>query len=140
MRAAYARHVDIDDVARIVATFPEVEEGERRGNLAWSVAGKGFAWERPYTKADIKRFGDQPYPAEPLVGVRTAGLAEKEALLATSSDAVFTIEHFHGYAAVLVDLAHVTEQELTEVLADGWLAMAPPRLVAEFPGVASDGG
>lgn len=132
--------MDIDDVARIVATFPEVEEGERRGGLTWSVAGKAFAWDRHYSKADIRRFGDRPYPAEPVLGVRTAGLAEKEALLATSSDAVFTIEHFAGYAAVLVDLANVTEEELTEVLADGWTAMAPPRLVAEFPGGATDHG
>ncbi|GAB4003297.1 MmcQ/YjbR family DNA-binding protein [Nocardioides ultimimeridianus] len=123
--------MDIDDVSRIALTLPEVEEGERRGTATWAVAGKVFAWERPYTKADIKRFGDQAYPAEPLVGVRTAGLNEKEALLATSSPAVFTIEHFEGYAAVLVELAAVTEQELTEVLTDGWLAMAPERLVAE---------
>jgi hypothetical protein len=123
--------MDLDDVARIALALPGVEEGERRGTLTWSVAGKVFAWERPYSKADIRRFGDQPYPAEPLVGVRTAGLAEKEALLASSSPAVFTIEHFEGFAAVLVDLAHVAEDELSEVLTDGWLAMAPERLIAE---------
>jgi hypothetical protein len=123
--------VDFEDVARIVSDLPGVEEGERRGTRTWAVAGKGFAWERPYTKADLKRFGDQPYPAEPLVGVRTAGLNEKEALLASSSDAVFTIEHFTGYAAVLIDLANVEDDELTEVLVDGWLAMAPERLIAE---------
>ncbi|WP_460851739.1 hypothetical protein [Nocardioides montaniterrae] len=121
--------MDIDDVARIAATLPAVEQGERRGSLTWTVAGQVFAWERPYTKADIKRFGSAPYPPEPLVGVRTAGLAEKEALLATTSSAVFTIEHFHGYAAVLVCLADVDEPELTEVLTEGWLAKAPPELI-----------
>jgi hypothetical protein len=132
--------MDIDDVSRIAATLPEVEEGERRGTATWAVAGKVFAWERPYTKADIKRFGDQAYPAEPLVGVRTAGLNEKEALLATSSPAVFTIEHFEGYAAVLVELAAVTEEELAEVLTEGWLAMAPPGVAARFPGVGGGPG
>jgi hypothetical protein len=128
--------MDIADVARIAATLPEVTEGERRGTLTWLVAGQVFAWERPYSKADIKRFGSTPYPAEPLVGVRTAGLNEKEALLATTSSAVFTIEHFNGYAAVLVCLAEVDEQELTEVLTEGWLAKAPAALAAELDGRA----
>ena len=118
-------------MARIVAALPGVEEGERRGGLTWSVAGKVFAWERAYTKADIKRFGDKPYPAEPLVGVRTAGLNDKEALLASTSPSVFTMAHFDGYAAVLVELATVSEEELTEVLTDGWLAKAPERLIAD---------
>jgi hypothetical protein len=122
--------MDIDDVARIAATLPAVERGERRGSLTWAVAGQVFAWERPYTKADIKRFAGAAYPPEPLVGVRTAGLAEKEALLATTSSAVFTIEHFNGYAAVLVCLTDVSEPELTEVLTEGWLAKAPPGLAA----------
>ena len=124
--------MDIADVARIAATMPEVTEGERRGTVTWLVAGEVFAWERPYSKADIKRFGDESYPPEPLVGVRTAGLNEKEALLATTSDAVFTIEHFQGYAAVLVCLSRVDEQELTEVLTEGWLAKAPPKLIQKL--------
>lgn len=123
--------MDIEDVARIALALPEVEEGERRGGLTWFVAGRAFAWDRHYSKADLKRFGDRPYPAEPVVGVRTAGLNEKEALLASSSDAIFTIEHFQGYAAVLVDLANVAEDELVEVLTEGWLAMAPARLVED---------
>jgi hypothetical protein len=123
--------MDIGDVSRIALGMPEVVEADRRGSLTWAVAGEVFAWERPYTKADIKRFGSAPYPPEPLVGVRTAGLNEKEALLATTSPAVFTIEHFDGFSAVLVCLADVSEAELTDVLTEGWLAKAPARLIAE---------
>jgi len=124
--------MDLDDVARLALALPGVTAGERRnGTLTWSVAGKVFAWERPYTKADIKRFGDQPYPREPLVGVRTGGMNEKEALLASTSEAVFTIEHFKGYDAVLVELAAVTEEELGEILLEGWLAKAPPDLAEQ---------
>lgn len=119
--------MDLGDVARLALALPGVEEGERRSGLTWSVGGKVFAWERHYSKADIKRFGDEPYPAEPLVGVRTAGLNEKEALLATTSASVFTIAHFDGFAAVLVELATVSEQELAEVLDEGWQAMSPLR-------------
>jgi hypothetical protein len=44
-----------DDVARLAAALPEVTEGEEKhhGRREWLVAGKGFAWERPYSKADL---------------------------------------------------------------------------------------
>ncbi|MDQ6526581.1 hypothetical protein RB608_23370 [Nocardioides sp. LHD-245] len=123
--------MDLDQAAALARSLPGAEEGERRGALAWSVNGKVFAWERPYTKADIKRFGVEPYPQEPLVAVRTAGLVEKEALLASSSPAVFTMEHFDGFAAVLVELGQVEAEELREVVVDGWSVYASPAQLAE---------
>src|SRR5213596_1759942 len=71
--------VDLEDVARIVLALPDVTEGERHGNRTWSVAGKGFAWERPFSKADIKRFGDATPPAGPILAIRVEDLGEKEA-------------------------------------------------------------
>lgn len=44
----------------------------------------------------------------------------------------FTIEHFTGYAAVLIRLELVTEQALSDAIEDGWLAMAPPKLVDAY--------
>jgi hypothetical protein len=46
----------LDDVARMAAELPEVTEGERHGNRTWFVGGKAFAWDRPFSKADIRRF------------------------------------------------------------------------------------
>jgi hypothetical protein len=125
-----------DDVARLVAELPEVTEGEEkhRGHRAWQVAGKAFAWERPFSKADIKRFGDQVPPAGPILAIRTADQAEKEAILAQGGNSFFTIEHFNGYNAYLVLLDVVTAPELREALVDGWLAIAPAKIAEGFLG------
>lgn len=115
-----------DDVARLVAELPETSESERHGHRAWSIRGKVFAWERPFSKADLRRFGDTTPPGGPILAVRVEDLGEKEAVLAAQPDAFFTIPHFDGYPAVLVQLSKVSEQGLREALLDGWLVFAPP--------------
>jgi len=121
-----------DDAARLALALPEVTEAERYGKRAWSVAGKAFAWERPFSKADIKRFGDVAPPAGPILAVRVEDLSEKEAVLAAEQKGFFTIPHFNGYAAVLIQMTKVGKRALREAIIDAWLACAPPKLAEEY--------
>lgn len=125
--------VSFDDVSQMAMALPEVTAGERRGNRTWSVAGRAFAWERPFTKADLRRFGTEPVPQGPILALAVADLIEKEAALAEHPDAFFTIEHFNGFAAVLVRLAVVRRRALRDAIVDAWQARAPARLVAGPP-------
>lgn len=124
--------VSLDEAGRMAMELPEVTEGERHGNRTWSVGGKCFAWERSFSKADIKRFGAATPPEGPILAVRVEDLSDKEAVLAAGTKGFFTISHFDGYAAVLIQLKAATKRPLREALVDGWTACAPSRLVEEY--------
>jgi len=122
----------LDDVTGAVSALPEVSEGERHGHRTWSVGGKAFAWERPFSKADIRRFGAETPPEEPILAVRVEDLGEKEAVLAAGNAGFFTIPHFDGYAAVLIELRRATSDSVRDALTDGYLACAPAPLAQRF--------
>ena len=121
----------IEDAEEVAVSLPDVTVGERYRQRTWMVAGKGFAWERPFSKADIKRFGTETPPDGPIVAVRVADLEEKEVVLAQDLPGFFTIPHFDGYAAVLIQLRIATKTAVRNALVDGWLAVAPRALADE---------
>lgn len=123
---------DYDDVEQIAEALPEVEVGAKWNRRTWIVGGKGFCWERPFSKADIKRFGSEPGPSGPILAIATEDLDEKEAILAAHPDEVFTIEHFNGYSAVLVQLDVTPLDLLEELILDAWLVFAPEATAQAF--------
>ena len=113
-----------DDVDAFATSLPGVTVGAKWGNRTWLVAGKGFAWHRPLSKADLKRYGDEPPPAGEILAVRVESLDAKDALLAIAPPGFFTIPHFHGYAAVLIALREARAKDVRAAILDGFRAMA----------------
>jgi hypothetical protein len=109
--------VDWDIVRALARAFPEVEESTQ-GRIAFSVRGKGFAWEAR------ERDG--------------GGLAvrvdrdEKQLFLDASPDVYFTSPHYSGFPAVQIRLEQIDEDELRERLEDAWLIQAPKRLASAY--------
>jgi hypothetical protein len=122
----------LDDVARYALALPNVTVGERYGSRTWFVGKKGFVWERPLTKADIRRLDGAAPPDGPIVAVTVDDLGEKEAVLAAGEKGFFTISHFDGYPAVLIQLKVVAKRALKDAIVDAWLACAPPKLADEY--------
>lgn len=120
-----------DQVRRYALALPDVTEETSFGNAAWKVNKKPFIWERPLRKSDIAALGDAA-PAGSILGVRTADLEMKEALLLSDPGALFTTPHFDGYPAVLVQLDKISANSLKRLIVEAWLGRAPERSVREY--------
>ena len=118
------------DVRRFALALPETSE-ETSDTLSWFVNKKHFVWERPLRKSDIEALGNRA-PTGPILGVRTADLEMKEALLASDPKVFFTTPHFNGYPAVLVQLDKITAKKLKDVIFEAWVARAPKRSISTF--------
>lgn len=122
----------LDEAKALITALPEVTEGTRYGNPTWFVNKKGFAWERPFSKADIKRFGSEPIPEGLILALAVGDLADKAAVLEAGDDGIFTISHFDNYPAILIQLEIVDDEVLESAIVDAWLACAPQKLARSY--------
>ena len=126
------------DVDALCEALPETWFGTSWGDVpTWLVPstarergkGKGFVtYRKPHKNATDPHTGE---PYTDLLVIRTATSADKEALVAGPGP-FFTIDHFNGYNAVLIQqarLGEITVGELREVIVDAWRAVAPTELV-----------
>jgi hypothetical protein len=120
-----------DQVRRYALALPGVVEKTSFGTAAWAVNKKLFVWERPLRKSDLAALGDAA-PRGAILGVRTADVEMKEALLRSDPNALFTTPHFDGYAAVLVQLDKISANSLKRLIVDAWIGRAPERSVREY--------
>ena len=129
-----------EDVDAICAELPETELGISWGDLpTWKVPrgekGKGFLLYRAPHKTAIDPDTGEMY--DDLLVIITPTEVEKNALVEDRATPFFTIPHFKGFSAVLVQqsrLGELSRQELVEVITDAWAAKAPKKLVKEHLG------
>lgn len=132
-----ARPEDIDEIC---GGLPETELGISWGDRpTWKVPrgdkGKGFVLYRAPGPTAVDPETGERY--DDLVVITTPTEVEKNALVEDESTPFFTIDHFNGYAAVLVQqsrLGEISRDELAEVITDAWRACAAPALVKEHFG------
>lgn len=132
-----ARPEDIDEIC---AALPEAELGTSWGDRpTWKVPrgpkGKGFVLYRAPGPTAVDPQTDEPY--DDLVVITTPTEVEKMALVEDHTTPFFTIDHFKGYSAVLVQqsrLGEISRAELAEVITEAWATKAPKKLVREFFG------
>lgn len=129
-----------EDVEAICAGLPETWFGSSWGDVpTWLVPlrvkgdkGRGFVLHRNPHRTAVDPETGKEY--DDLLVIRTANPDDKRALVEADGP-FFTVPHFRGYNAVLVQqsrLGEITRDELAEVITDAWLATAPKKLVREF--------
>jgi hypothetical protein len=109
--------ITLDAVDAYATALEGVEVGRKWDTRTWMVGNRGFAWERPLRKSDVERLGATPSPQGDIVAVMVDGLDAKDALLAIGLSGFFTIPHFNGYAAVLIELRKARAADVRAALA-----------------------
>jgi hypothetical protein len=106
--------VAADDVRRLALGLPDVVEIDSEG-FDFRVAGRGFVWSYPERRPGRRR----------LIRTDVAVLfvgdeEEKQALLLGEPQVFFTTPAYDGSPLVMLRLAEVDRERLTELVTDAW--------------------
>ena len=134
MTRATSRRASAADIPEICLGLPEVELGTSWGdNPTYKVRGKGFLMHRPPGNTAIDPGTGEQYTD--LLVIVVPGEVEKMQLVEDPDLPFFTVDHFNGYHAVLVQQSRLDEidrDELAEIVTDAWLTKAPKTLARTY--------
>jgi hypothetical protein len=117
---------DADDVRRLALALPHTVEIESAG-FDFRVGGKGFVWSYP------ERTPGKPRVIRTDIAVLFVGdEAEKQALLLGEPDVFFTTPGYDGLPLVMLRLAEVKVERLSELITDAWRMRAPDEFLADL--------
>jgi hypothetical protein len=110
---------DAEDVRRLAKALPHVVEIPSDG-FDFRVGGKGFVWSYP------ERQPGRPRVVRTDIAVLFVGDEdERQALLLGEPDLFFTTSGYRDQPLVLLRLADVGLERLTELVTDAWRMRAP---------------
>ncbi|MEU9507273.1 hypothetical protein AB0D32_13430 [Micromonospora sp. NPDC048170] len=118
--------VDADDVRRLALTLPHVTEIDSEG-FDFRVADKGFVWSYPE-----RRPGTSRLIRTDIAVLYVGDEAEKQALLLGEPEVFFTTSAYDGLPLVMLRLAQVEVDRLSELVTDAWRMRAPGPLVGDL--------
>ena len=128
------RGASADDIDEICMGLPEVEFGTSWGDRpTYKVRGKGFVLYRAPHRTAVDPVTGEPF--DDLLVIMTPTEVEKRALVEDDRLPFFTIDHFNGYNAVLVQLSRLGEidrEELVEIITEAWATKAPKPLARKY--------
>ena len=117
---------DDEDVRRLALALPRVEEIDSDG-FDFRVGGKGFVWSYPE-----RRPGERRRIRTDIAVLYVGDEAEKQALLLGEPELFFTVAGYDGLPLVMLRLAEVGVERLTELVTDAWRMRAPEEIAGEL--------
>ncbi|BCL12350.1 MmcQ/YjbR family DNA-binding protein [Micromonospora sagamiensis] len=117
---------DAGDVRRLALALPHVVEIDSDG-FDFRVADKGFVWSYPE-----RRPGTSRLVRTDIAVLYVGDEAEKQALLLGEPEVFFTTPAYDGLPLVMLRLAQVDVERLTELVTDAWHMRAPNSLVGDL--------
>jgi len=117
---------DAGDVRRLALALPDVTEIDSDG-FDFRVANKGFIWSYPE-----RRPGEKRRIRIDIAVLYVGDEAEKQALLLGEPDVFFTAPSYDGWPLLMLRLAEVDVDRLTELVTDAWQMRAPEEIADQL--------